>query len=188
MATLGSIVLHVEKESVQDNANISQHPVETGIKLSDHVERLPKGLSISGKIIRDTEEEAKTVVQSIRRSKNRGEVFLYRGRVIAYDMSISDFTYEADANIANGYNFSMTLKEIRIAGDSYTTEEKSAKEETVSGQKQVVNQKNEQYHTIKKGDTLWDLAPKYGTTWQKLQELNNIDPTKLKVGQKIRVK
>lgn len=45
------------------------------------------------------------------------------------------------------------------------------------------------YYTIKKGDTLSGIAAKYGTTWQKLAEMNNIkNPNLIYPGVKIRVK
>lgn len=41
-------------------------------------------------------------------------------------------------------------------------------------------------HTVVKGDTLWDLARKYGTTVDKLVELNDIeDPNFIVIGQKL---
>ena len=45
------------------------------------------------------------------------------------------------------------------------------------------------YHTVKKGDTLWDIARKYkGATVSEIKTLNNINNTKkLKPGQKIKV-
>ena len=44
-----------------------------------------------------------------------------------------------------------------------------------------------QYHRIEKGDSLYSLAKKYGTTVEKLCELNNLqDNIILKIGQKIR--
>lgn len=43
-----------------------------------------------------------------------------------------------------------------------------------------------QFHRIKQGDTLWSLAFKYGTTVEKLKELNQgIIPTNLQIGQEI---
>lgn len=45
------------------------------------------------------------------------------------------------------------------------------------------------YHTIKKGDTLYSLAKKYGTTVEKICDLNGItSKTVLNVGRKLRVK
>lgn len=44
------------------------------------------------------------------------------------------------------------------------------------------------YHKVKKGETLSKIAKRYGTTVKKLQQLNGIDGSKLKIGQRIRVK
>ena len=45
------------------------------------------------------------------------------------------------------------------------------------------------YYTIKSGDTLSGIAAKYGTTYQKLAQMNGIaNPNKIYAGQKIRVK
>jgi len=44
------------------------------------------------------------------------------------------------------------------------------------------------YHTVVWGDTLWDLARKYNTTYQELARINNIpNPNLIYVGQKIKV-
>jgi len=41
-------------------------------------------------------------------------------------------------------------------------------------------------HTIKKGDTLWDLASKYNTSVEEIMMANpGIDPNNLQVGQEI---
>ena len=45
------------------------------------------------------------------------------------------------------------------------------------------------YHVVKKGDTLWEIAKKYGTTVDKLANLNKIkNPDLVYPGQKIRIK
>ena len=45
------------------------------------------------------------------------------------------------------------------------------------------------YHTIESGDSFGRLAGKYNTTSAKIQELNpGLDPTRLQIGQKVRVK
>src|SRR5690606_5682519 len=47
----------------------------------------------------------------------------------------------------------------------------------------------EKYYTVKKGDTLWEIAKKYNTTVAKLVGLNKIkNPNLIYPGQKIRVK
>lgn len=45
------------------------------------------------------------------------------------------------------------------------------------------------YYTVKSGDTLSSIAAKYGTTYQKIAQMNGIaNPNRIYVGQKIRVK
>ena len=54
----------------------------------------------------------------------------------------------------------------------------------------IVNGEGEKvYYTVKRGDTLSEIATKYGTTTNKLTRLNSIkNPDKIYAGQKIRVK
>ncbi|WP_162985944.1 LysM domain-containing protein [Virgibacillus sp. Bac330] len=45
------------------------------------------------------------------------------------------------------------------------------------------------YHTVKSGDTVSELAFKYGSTQKQIQNWNNLsNPNKIYVGQKLRVK
>ena len=45
------------------------------------------------------------------------------------------------------------------------------------------------YYTVKSGDTLSGIAAKYGTTYQKIAQMNGIaNPNKIYAGQKLRVK
>lgn len=54
----------------------------------------------------------------------------------------------------------------------------------------IINgEKKKTYYTVKKGDTLSEIAEKYGTTVSKLASLNGIsNPNKIYAGQKIRIK
>ncbi|MEE8806912.1 MAG: GH25 family lysozyme [Lactimicrobium sp.] len=46
-----------------------------------------------------------------------------------------------------------------------------------------------EYYTVQSGDTLSDIASRYGTTWQSLQQMNGIsNPNLIYAGQTIRVK
>jgi len=44
------------------------------------------------------------------------------------------------------------------------------------------------YYTVKKGDTLWDIARKYNLTVSKLKEINNLSTNNLKIGQVLKIK
>ena len=48
--------------------------------------------------------------------------------------------------------------------------------------------KGGKYYTVRKGDTLGAIAKRHGTTVKKLTRLNNIKGTKIRAGQKIRVR
>jgi len=55
--------------------------------------------------------------------------------------------------------------------------------------KQEVKVSTKIYHTIKKGDTLYSLSKKNGTTVEDICKLNKINnPSSIKLGQKIRLK
>jgi LysM repeat protein len=76
---------------------------------------------------------------------------------------------------------------VRVKGSSpYVKEEKRAEPKK---EESVVAAGDEVYHTIESGDTFGHLAVKYDTSSKKIQELNpDLDPTKLQLGQKVRVK
>ncbi len=43
------------------------------------------------------------------------------------------------------------------------------------------------YHTVQKGDTLWNISQRYDTTVDAIQKLNNMDNINIKLGQQLRV-
>ena len=59
----------------------------------------------------------------------------------------------------------------------------------INGGKTTGSNSGAVYYTVKSGDTLSAIASKYGTTYQKIAQINGIsNPNKIYVGQKIRVK
>ena len=58
-----------------------------------------------------------------------------------------------------------------------------------SGSKHSVPKQQPVYHTMLSGETVSHLAVKYGTTTKKIQALNpGLNPNKVRIGQKVRVK
>jgi LysM repeat protein len=45
-----------------------------------------------------------------------------------------------------------------------------------------------QYHTVIKGDTLWNISQRYGTSVDELRRLNNLANNNIQLGQRLRVK
>ena len=53
---------------------------------------------------------------------------------------------------------------------------------------QIVKETNATYYVVKRGDTLWDIAKKYDTSIEKLKKLNNKRSSRIKAGEKLKVK
>lgn len=187
-ARINGYIVQVLSEKENDRSEVPRHPVEEGVSLTDHVERQPLSLSIDGILTRPTPERLERLITMLKNFKNNGDLITYEGRKIYTNMLIEALDIEVDASIANGYKFSMSLVEARIPASQVPDDPQLAPEGN-AGQQQTVDPPSEVYHTVKKGDTLWGLGQKYGVPWQTIQELNgNIDPKRLQIGQKLRVK
>ena len=79
-------------------------------------------------------------------------------------------------------------QKIRVKGGEPAVKEEKAVE-APKAEPTAVASGDEVYHTIESGDTFGHLAVKYDTSSKKIQELNpDVDPHKIQIGQKIRVK
>ncbi|GGA31050.1 LysM peptidoglycan-binding domain-containing protein [Psychrobacillus lasiicapitis] len=192
MAKINGIKIDVLKESLQNDVELPSHPVEKGINLTDHVERKPVVLSISGKLIRPDNTTLETLLGRLSTIETKGTLVAYEGRRIYHNLMIAAFSYDADSKIMNGFNFSMTLKEVRFAAPSYVslpakTKAAVAKKSSV-GRKQTVNKKQLPVsHVVKKGETYYDIAQKYGVKWQDVQKNNKYPSKQIPIGVKIKV-
>lgn len=72
---------------------------------------------------------------------------------------------------------------------STSTSKPSTSTSKTSTSKSTSSSTKTEYYTIKKGDTFWDIESKYGLTHGTLAKLNpDVNPNKLKIGQKIILK
>ncbi|MFC2948530.1 LysM peptidoglycan-binding domain-containing protein [Virgibacillus sediminis] len=184
-AMLEGYELHVTSEDYDHGGKVTSHKTESGIDLTDHTESDPQVVSLSGILTRPTQERVQTLINKLLDWKENGTKLQYEGRQIVPNVLIESLSYNADKNIANGFNFSMTLKKVRFGETSYTPQTKPV---TNSGQKQTKN-KNEEavYHVVKRGDTYWGQARKYGTTVKQLEEWNPWPARGIPIGVKMRV-
>jgi membrane-bound lytic murein transglycosylase D len=51
-----------------------------------------------------------------------------------------------------------------------------------------IKYKNASSHVVKRGDSLWIIAKRYGTTTKKIQELNNLSTADLHIGQVLKIR
>lgn len=194
MALLGGHEIHVISETPDYSVNITQYPVEDDIDLTDHVERLPTMMTITGKILGP---DAANIREKLIEAMNNGTRLDYVGRNAFRRGLIASIQTEHDFEVANGYRFTILFQQVRVASPSYAPflndpiMLSQVKPTTSAGQQQVANKPpagTPQMHTMRRGETLYSIAPKYGTTWQTLIGLNpGIDPKRLQIGQQVRV-
>lgn len=175
MAKLNGLYIFVVDEDMSYGVEVTSHTVETGIEISDHVKRKGVTLSLTGEIVG---KNAASVLSKIKTMHQTGTLCKYVGRTALSNCVIAEFATSHPHNIWGGCSFSMTLKEIRTASTSYKQKTKQTKK---TGTQQVKNQSKETgvFHTVKKGDTIWDLvaapnAPykKYGLTCDDIMKMN----------------
>lgn len=187
---LQGYLIHGISEDFDKPGELPSQPVEDGMDLTDHVTVGAMTLSLTGILTRPTPERVQTLIDRIESWKAAGTRLQYEGSKIVQNVAIKDFRYTKDAKNRNGYNFSMTLQQIRIGKPSYvkTTTPAATKPVTSSGQKQTANTNTkEKYHIVKKGDTYWALSKKYGSTVQQLRTWNKYPDRQIPVKAKLRV-
>lgn len=180
MALINKYYVHVTKESVKDSISASEHPVEKGLSLTDNVKRSPVELSLTGefvaygavkkkdkkgKVVKDKkgntvyapEHTAHDIYKKLRTYMRKGKLVKYQGRKTISSVLITDIQTEYTSEIAGGFSFTMTLKEIRVAKKAYVKK----KSKNAGTQQVKKNNTKTKYYTVKKGDTLSSIAKKY---------------------------
>lgn len=166
MATINGLYVFVESEDVSYGVNVTEHTVESGIAISDHVKKNAIEISISGEIVGKkvkngnavTYQNASSVLGKLREMHHKGTVCKYAGRVSLSNCLITDFSVGTSADIWGGYSFSMTLKQIRTAKTSYKAPKTKDTKKTGTQQKETKSKETNVYHKVKKGDTVWALV------------------------------
>ncbi|OAB48271.1 phage baseplate protein [Paenibacillus antarcticus] len=115
MALLNGHYILVEDESPSYEVEITDQPVDRDIDLSDHVQRKARTLSISGVIVGD---HAVSIRAMIVKAQDQGEIVQFSGRTTFRGL-ISGFSPKHDHTIMDGFAFTLSMKEVRIAGSSY---------------------------------------------------------------------
>ena len=174
MALINNNWVWVENEDIVNAVESSSHPVESGEPITDHVQKQPVELSISGKIVNHGSVKAADIVSKIEGLQESGSLITYVGRNTLSNMLIQSFSKTYVHTNWGGCDFSMTLKEVRTAKTAYVATTKAGVTNTGTQQVKKSTQ-TKVYHTVKKGDTIWTLVttkykslyPKYSNTMSK---------------------
>lgn len=174
MALINNLYVQVTDEQKNWGVQVTEHPVEKGLAITDNVKPEARVLSISGNIVRVNGTSAKSIVSSLESFQRNAKYVKYVGVESMSNCLITSFSIGHTNKIHGGCAFSMEIKEVRIAKAAYV-----AKGNKVTGKKIQVTKKStsttKKYHTVKKGDNLWNIAKKYygnGASWKKIFEAN----------------
>lgn len=180
MAMLGDMYIFVLDEAIDSQVSVTEHPVETGINVSDHVRPAPATLTLNGEVVGPDWEAVLNTIKSWQRG---GYVLAYIGRHIFQSAQIQSFSYQFTAQVNRGFTFGMTLKELRVASNMWEHGlgyQGSMKIQFNNGSGIVhtldLAGRQERYHTMMAGESLYYLAQQYrakGVTVQALQEQNS---------------
>ena len=194
------VYLFVEAEEHPSSVQASEHSVEEGEDLTDHVRPNAEELSISGVI---SGANHKNIVSLIRGWQRNGEPVRYSGRAKLSRCLIQDFSVSYSAAIKNGLRFTLGLKKVRVAKPAYVPPAAAQPAETkatADAGTQSVEQNNpeDSFHSVKAGDTIWSLVngpyKKYGKSCEEIMALNPDafsrpgDFRTLKVGARLKMK
>lgn len=194
MAYINNYYVFVETEDVKRGVEVSSHPVESGLEITDNVKRSPITISLKGEIVGENAPAILGILVSLHQT---GQYVKYSGRNILRNAIIEKFDTGHPNNITGGCSFSMDIKEIRVAGSAYvanTSSKPIQNKPTQNGTQQVQNNTTQKSHIVKKGDCLWNIAKAYygdGSKFKTIYEANKetigSDPTKLTVGMVLQI-
>lgn len=173
MASIGGVNVWVETESISYDIESSEHPVEKGINITDHVKANPITLDISGEIVGQNAEAMKDRINALMK---KGALITYSGNNTLSNAQIQSFKPQYSNKIWGGFTFSMQIKQVRVAKSAYQANSLTASRKS-TGMTQIqqnVPKSTPIYYTVKKGDTVWSLAKKYNTTYSKICKDNNL--------------
>lgn len=113
VAILGGIELDViYSEKPERSVKTTDHPVESGQSLVDHVERQPYILNLTGMC---SGSGAASKIKQLEELMYSGARVSYAHRNTAKNVVIESFNSVHDTEFGNGYSFTMRLKQIRVA-------------------------------------------------------------------------
>lgn len=100
----------ITKVSMPETSTTTDHALEDGEQITDHVISNPITISISGVILDETEEK----VLKLREYREKGEVIDFDYMTSLKHVIITDFSRDYEAKIKDGYAFTMMLKQIKV--------------------------------------------------------------------------
>lgn len=111
MPYINGVILDVITDvAVSETSETTDHALEDGEQITDHVKANPITITLKGVIL----DEAESKVLQLRKYREEGEKIAYDYMSPLQNMVITSFGRDYNAKIKDGYAFTMTLKQIRV--------------------------------------------------------------------------
>lgn len=192
------IYLFLTEEENGTSATSSDHSVESGEDITDHVKADAETITVTGQLVGSG---YKSQIASIKAWEKSGQLCRYNGEMTLKNSLIKNFKVIHD-NGCGTCSVSMEFQKIRIAQPAYVPADPAtpaAEKATVNAgtQSVEVNNSDDSYHTVKAGDTIYALVngayKKYGKSCNDIMAANPDafsrpgDFTTLKVGARLKM-
>lgn len=112
MPYIGDVLIDVIKdESLSESSSTTDHALEDGEQITDHIEHDPITLNLTGLIVDPGDEK----LLKLRKYRQDGKILSYNYRTRLETVVITSFDSDKSKDIRDGYVFTMTLKQIRLS-------------------------------------------------------------------------
>ena len=113
MAVLFDVELDaVIEEKLQYKNEVSEHAVEDGEEIADHVRRRPRTLQLTATI---AGQDYETRYERLRELADSREMGAYVGITVWENVVIEQFDPSHTVQVSNGVTFTLTLRQVRVA-------------------------------------------------------------------------
>lgn len=100
----------ITKVSMPESSTTTDHALEDGEQITDHVKNNPITITLTGVILDETEAK----VLKLREYREKGTIIDFDYMTKLNHMVITDFNRDYEARVKDGYAFTMTLKQIKV--------------------------------------------------------------------------
>lgn len=150
MPFIGDIYINmIEKDEHSHSVKVTDHPIESGESIADHVQRQPFSMSASGII---TGKDANARMQKLKTYMEKGTLVLYRNRISVSGILITDFKPVHDGTDRDGFRFSISFRTVKIAKSSLEKEMKLPKRAKVKKKETKGTKQKKKSSDIKKNN------------------------------------
>lgn len=103
----------VTNQQKKHSGKVTSYPIETGSKISDHVEREPSTGTLSGIVI------GGGAVATLESMLQGGEILTYSGSYRMDNVVLTALDFSTDSSNRTGFSFSASFQRVEIVGSQY---------------------------------------------------------------------